>query len=174
MIDERSGMGAIGDMSAYMQFKAARSMEDAAKQPGGAAGQGMGLGLGIGYGQMMAGAMHGGGGGQQGQQQGGQTPPQQGQTAGGAAAVGGAAAGAGAAGAAATTNAEITINSEPDGAEIYVDDAFESSTPSKLSVSAGPHVLKVTRPGYKDWERRINTPAGSAKTFNAILEKNEG
>jgi len=59
MIDERSGMGAIGDMNAYMQFKAAQSIQDAAKQEGGAAGQGMGLGLGIGYGQMMAGAVTG-------------------------------------------------------------------------------------------------------------------
>jgi membrane protease subunit (stomatin/prohibitin family) len=54
VIDERAGMGAIGDMNAYMQYKAAQAMEDAAKQPGGAAGQGMGLGLGIGYGQKMA------------------------------------------------------------------------------------------------------------------------
>ncbi|HWP44734.1 MAG TPA: SPFH domain-containing protein [Blastocatellia bacterium] len=72
LIDERSGMGAIGDMQAYMQFKAAQSMKDAAQQPGGAAGQGMGLGLGLGYGQMMAGAIAG-----QGQQQGGAAPPQQ-------------------------------------------------------------------------------------------------
>ena len=44
MIDERSGMGAIGDMNAYMQFKAAQSIQDAAKQEGGAAGQGHGSG----------------------------------------------------------------------------------------------------------------------------------
>ncbi|HKP87596.1 MAG TPA: SPFH domain-containing protein [Blastocatellia bacterium] len=62
MIDERTSMGAIGDMNAYMQFKAAQSIQDAAKQPGGAAGQGMGLGLGISYGQMMAGAVGGQGG----------------------------------------------------------------------------------------------------------------
>jgi membrane protease subunit (stomatin/prohibitin family) len=66
MIDERSSMGAIGDMNAYMQFKAAQSMQDAAKQPGGAAGQGMGLGMGLGYGQMMAGALSGQGAQQQG------------------------------------------------------------------------------------------------------------
>jgi membrane protease subunit (stomatin/prohibitin family) len=65
MIDERSSMGAIGDMNAYMQFKAAQSMQDAAKQPGGAAGQGMGLGMGLGYGQMMAGAISGQGAQQQ-------------------------------------------------------------------------------------------------------------
>jgi membrane protease subunit (stomatin/prohibitin family) len=67
MIDERSSMGAIGDMNAYMQFKAAQAMKDAAQQEGGAAGAGMGLGLGLGYGQMMAGSLAGqqqGGGGQ--------------------------------------------------------------------------------------------------------------
>src|SRR5215470_12557818 len=72
MIDERTSMGAIGDMSAYMQFKAAQSIQDAAKQPGGAAGQGMGLGLGLGYGQMMAGAL---GGAQQQQQPVAPAPP---------------------------------------------------------------------------------------------------
>jgi membrane protease subunit (stomatin/prohibitin family) len=45
MIDERSSMGVVGDMNAYMQFKAAQSIPDAAKNPGGAAGQGMGFGL---------------------------------------------------------------------------------------------------------------------------------
>jgi membrane protease subunit (stomatin/prohibitin family) len=70
MIDERSGMGAIGDMNAYMQFKAAQAIQDAAKQEGGAAGQGMGLGLGMGYGQVMAGAIGGQGAGRaQGQAQ---------------------------------------------------------------------------------------------------------
>ena len=68
-IDERSSMSALGDMDKYMRYKAAESMQDAAKQPGGAAGQGMGLGMGFGMGQMMAGAF-GNQGGQQGNQQG--------------------------------------------------------------------------------------------------------
>ncbi|HEU4596899.1 MAG TPA: SPFH domain-containing protein [Pyrinomonadaceae bacterium] len=74
-IDERSSMGALGDMDKYMRYKAAESMQDAAKQPGGAAGQGMGLGMGFGFGQMMANNI--GGGGQQ-QQGGGQSPAAQG------------------------------------------------------------------------------------------------
>ena len=68
-IDERASMSALGDMGRYMQYKAAESMPDAAKQPGGAAGTGMGLGMGFGYGQVMANAFTGG---QQGQQGGGQ------------------------------------------------------------------------------------------------------
>ncbi len=144
MIDERAAMGAIGDMQAYMQFKAAKSIEDAAKQPGGAAGQGMGLGLGMSYGQMMMGAM----GGQQQQQ-----PAQQG----GVAQAGG--------------QASVNIKSEPDGADIYIDGNYIGSTPSKEMLPVGEHTIRVARPGYKDWERRVRIDAGSEKTFNAILEK---
>ena len=39
-IDERASMGAIGDMAAYMQFKTARALGDAAQQSGGAGGTG--------------------------------------------------------------------------------------------------------------------------------------
>jgi len=53
-IDEAASMGALGDMSAYMQFQAARAMRDAAQQPGGgAAGTGVGLGAGVGMGAAM-------------------------------------------------------------------------------------------------------------------------
>lgn len=53
-IDERAGMGALGDMGRYMRFKAARAVGDAAEGGGeGGAGGGMGLGLGAGMGMMM-------------------------------------------------------------------------------------------------------------------------
>src|SRR5437764_2190785 len=67
LIDERTGMGAIGDMNAYMKFKAARAMGDAAAQPGGGGTVGAGLGVGMGAGlgmmlpNMMRDAMQGGG-----------------------------------------------------------------------------------------------------------------
>jgi membrane protease subunit (stomatin/prohibitin family) len=77
IIDERSGMAAVGDMGEYMRFKAARAVEDAAKQEGGGAGQGIGLGMGAGFGMMIPGMI------QQSMQQaqGGQQQPagQQGQ-----------------------------------------------------------------------------------------------
>lgn len=53
-IDEAAAMGALGDMSAYMQFQAARAMRDAARQPAGTAGVGVGLGAGVGMGAAMA------------------------------------------------------------------------------------------------------------------------
>jgi len=59
LIDERSGMGAIGDMNAYMKYKTARAIGDAAQQEGGGGtvGAGMGLGMGAGLGAMLPGMM---------------------------------------------------------------------------------------------------------------------
>jgi membrane protease subunit (stomatin/prohibitin family) len=60
MIDERSGMGALGDMNTYLKFKTARAIGDAAQQPGGAGGvigAGLGLGMGAGVGAMLPGMM---------------------------------------------------------------------------------------------------------------------
>ena len=58
-IDERASMGAIGNMQAYMQFKAARALGDAAiagagGDTGSVAGLGVGLGAGVGLGSVMA------------------------------------------------------------------------------------------------------------------------
>ncbi|RME82354.1 MAG: SPFH domain-containing protein [Caldilineae bacterium] len=51
-IDERAAMGAIGDMNAYLRFKAARALGDAAASAGegGGAGEGVGAGMGLGAG----------------------------------------------------------------------------------------------------------------------------
>lgn len=58
MIDQRSGMGAIGNMDEYLKFKTAQGIADAANNPG-TAGDGAGMGMGMGAGLGMAGAMSG-------------------------------------------------------------------------------------------------------------------
>jgi membrane protease subunit (stomatin/prohibitin family) len=55
-IDERAGMGAVGNLDQYMKFKAASALEKAAENPGGA-GEGMGMGMGAGMGFAMMGNM---------------------------------------------------------------------------------------------------------------------
>ena len=59
VIDERTGMNAIGNMNQYLQYKTARAMEDAAKNPtpGGTAAAGAGLGMGMGMGMIIPGMM---------------------------------------------------------------------------------------------------------------------
>lgn len=53
-IDERAAMGAIGNIDAYLKFKAARALESGAGGAGDAAAVGMGLGAGAGLGAIMA------------------------------------------------------------------------------------------------------------------------
>jgi S1-C subfamily serine protease len=65
----------------------------------------------------------------------------------------------------------VTVTSEPTGAEITVDGQFDSSTPSKLLLTPGAHVIKVTRPGFKAWERKLVVEVGAEKSLNALLEK---
>ncbi len=55
VIDERTGMGVVGNMGQYMQYKAARSLEEAAQNPGGSAGAAAGLGMGVGLGMAVPG-----------------------------------------------------------------------------------------------------------------------
>ena len=70
MIDQRSGMAAVGNLDEFMKYKVAMSLEDAAQNDGGGAmGSMVGAGAGLGMGfampgiiqQAMSGAMMGGG-----------------------------------------------------------------------------------------------------------------
>jgi hypothetical protein len=63
------------------------------------------------------------------------------------------------------------VTSEPQGADIYIDGEFKGATPSQLKAAPGSHALKVSRPGFSDWQRNIVVEAGTAVTFNAILVK---
>jgi membrane protease subunit (stomatin/prohibitin family) len=69
-INERSAMGALGNLDQYMKFKTAQAMEKAAENTGG--GGTAGIGVGLGAGMTMANMMMGSMGQQQQQQQGNQ------------------------------------------------------------------------------------------------------
>lgn len=56
-IDERAAMGALVDPDAYLKFKSARAIGDAANNPAGGAGAGIGLGVGFGLGAGVAGML---------------------------------------------------------------------------------------------------------------------
>ncbi|MEK6703875.1 MAG: SPFH domain-containing protein [Planctomycetota bacterium] len=57
VLDQRTSMGMVGDMSKYMQFNAAQSMGNPNSGAGGAMGQTMGMGAGFALGQQMASSM---------------------------------------------------------------------------------------------------------------------
>jgi membrane protease subunit (stomatin/prohibitin family) len=57
ILDQRIGMGLIGDMTRYTQYQTAQSIPIAAANEGGLAGAGAGIGAGLTIGQTMASAM---------------------------------------------------------------------------------------------------------------------
>jgi membrane protease subunit (stomatin/prohibitin family) len=61
MIDERSGMQAVGSLDSFLKFKAAKALGDAARAEGAGAGaaaaSGMGLGVGAGMGMILPGIL---------------------------------------------------------------------------------------------------------------------
>jgi PEGA domain-containing protein len=67
---------------------------------------------------------------------------------------------------------KITIQSDPAGAEIYLDEQFVGSTPSILSVAPGKHAVRLHAAGRADWSRQLSVQAGSDITLAATLDKN--
>jgi hypothetical protein len=69
--------------------------------------------------------------------------------------------------------ASVSIISATPGAEIEVDGAFVGSTPTTLSLTAGPHQIAV-RNGFDVWQRTMQVSAGSNITVNAQLTRAQG
>ena len=66
----------------------------------------------------------------------------------------------------------VTVNSAPDGADVYVDDNFVGNTPAVLKLSQGKHTVKVSQDGYRAWTKDISVFADSEVNLKAALGKN--
>ena len=66
---------------------------------------------------------------------------------------------------------EVTaeISSDPLGADIEIDGSFVGSTPSSVGVVAGEHSLRISKDGYKRWERTLKSSTGNIR-IAAVLE----
>jgi hypothetical protein len=64
----------------------------------------------------------------------------------------------------------ISITSTPPGADLEVDGKFIGNTPSSMNLASGDHAIKVTKKGYKGWERNL-TASGGSVNLNAELEQ---
>jgi hypothetical protein len=64
---------------------------------------------------------------------------------------------------------KISVASAPAGADIEVDGGFVGNTPSTIEVASGEHTVKVTKSGYKDWERKLKAGGGNVN-LNVELE----
>jgi hypothetical protein len=70
-----------------------------------------------------------------------------------------------------STSAKLQIDSTPPGADIEVDGNFVGNTPSEVQVTEGDHTVDMKKAGFKNWERKMKTSAGSNIHVGAELEK---
>ncbi len=64
----------------------------------------------------------------------------------------------------------VSVSSEPDGAEIFVDDKFLGNAPATLKLPAGPHSILLKFPGHADWRRTLEVLKSSKTSLKATLE----
>jgi hypothetical protein len=64
----------------------------------------------------------------------------------------------------------ITVNSNPAGAGVYVDNAYIGITPLNVpSVQPGSHVVRVSQTGYADWQATVQVQSGQVTPVDATL-----
>jgi len=64
----------------------------------------------------------------------------------------------------------VTISSDPDGAEIFIDDKFHGNTPATLRLPAGSHAIVLKFPGHTDWRRSLEVLKSSKTSLKAALD----
>ena len=67
-------------------------------------------------------------------------------------------------------NGTVSITSDPDGAEIFVDDKFFGNAPATLKLPVGTHSINLKIPGRPDWRRTLEVLKGNKTTLKAILD----
>ena len=71
----------------------------------------------------------------------------------------------------AATEGIVSVTSEPDGADVFVDSVGRGSAPALLKLKPGKHKIQLVRRGYKDWVREIEVKADSVSNVSGKLEK---
>ena len=65
---------------------------------------------------------------------------------------------------------QLSVSSNPAGADIEVDGNFVGNTPSAVDVASGEHTVVVKKSGYKDWSRTLKVTGGTV-TLSVEFEK---
>ncbi|HXM99447.1 MAG TPA: trypsin-like peptidase domain-containing protein [Candidatus Dormibacteraeota bacterium] len=63
----------------------------------------------------------------------------------------------------------VTLSSDPDNAEIYLDEKFLGNTPATLKLPTGPHLLVLKCANHADWQRSVIILKDSSVTLKAVL-----
>jgi S1-C subfamily serine protease len=64
----------------------------------------------------------------------------------------------------------VSITSDPDGAEIFVDEKVFGDAPATLRLPVGTHSIVLKTPGHADWHRTLEVLKGNKATLKAVFD----
>jgi serine protease Do len=65
---------------------------------------------------------------------------------------------------------QLTITSEPDAAEIFIDGKFHGNAPATLKLPAGSHIILIKSPNRPDFTRTLELPKSSKLNLKATFD----
>lgn len=68
------------------------------------------------------------------------------------------------------TTGQLTVRSNPSGANVYLDNAYKGITPVSLAnIPQGSHAILLKMNGYQDWQSAVSIAAGSSTDVSGTL-----
>ena len=65
----------------------------------------------------------------------------------------------------------LSINSAPAGASAYIDGSYYGTTPLRVSLAEGVHLVNLYKSGYSPYSKQVNVRAGTTSYLNVALSK---
>jgi hypothetical protein len=66
-------------------------------------------------------------------------------------------------------NGILVVNSEPNGAQIYIDDQLKTATSATISVAPGIYKIQVKKDGFLTWEKQMEVQKEVVTQIDAVL-----
>jgi hypothetical protein len=65
----------------------------------------------------------------------------------------------------------VSFTSDPNGAEVYVDDTLVGKSPITLNLKVGHHYVRMFAKDYKNWSEQFTIVTGAELRLTAVLQK---
>jgi len=65
----------------------------------------------------------------------------------------------------------LTVQTEPEGAQVFVDGRFAGEAPVEVDLLEGEHSIRITRAGYREAIRTVEAAPGQNETLEVTLEE---
>jgi serine/threonine protein kinase len=69
--------------------------------------------------------------------------------------------------------AVLNLESEPVGAQVFIDGKSKGASPLKIPLSLGEHEVRISMPGYLEWEAQVNLDKKGEQLLKITLEPQE-